>query len=69
VIENEVRKGKSPEGVRLLPQGDAWLLVEFGGEAQEEAAKKARTAIKRFAIRIKIRLGFIYLIRLKTTSK
>lgn len=37
VIENERRKGKEVEGVDLLPHGDTWLLVEFGGDTQGEA--------------------------------
>ncbi|HEX4809482.1 MAG TPA: FAD-linked oxidase C-terminal domain-containing protein [Bryobacteraceae bacterium] len=47
LIENEIRKGNSPEGVHLLPQGDTWLLVEFGGDTQDEAARKARSAIRK----------------------
>lgn len=45
VIENERRKGKEPEGVDLLPPGDTWLLVEFGGETQEEATANAEAAM------------------------
>lgn len=45
VIENERRKGKDPEGVELLPPGDTWLLVEFGGKSQEEAAENAEAAM------------------------
>ncbi len=30
----------------LLPEGNSWLLVEFGGESQEEANAKARALIK-----------------------
>jgi FAD/FMN-containing dehydrogenase/Fe-S oxidoreductase len=47
LIENEIRKGKVPEGLHLLPQGDTWLLVEFGGETQEDASRKAKAAIKK----------------------
>lgn len=46
LIENEFRKGKTPEGLELLPQGDTWLLVEFGGDTQEEAVAKAKAAIR-----------------------
>ena len=28
-------------GMKLLPQGDAWMMVEFGGECQAEANSKA----------------------------
>lgn len=46
LIENEIRKGKKLEGLELLPQGDAWLLVEFGGDTQEKAAAAAKAAMK-----------------------
>src|SRR6185437_7985883 len=40
LVDNELRKGfkRHPE---LLPGGDAWLLVEFGGATREEADAKA----------------------------
>src|SRR6185437_14344928 len=40
LVDNELRKGfrRHPE---LLPGGEAWLLVEFGGDSQEEADAKA----------------------------
>jgi FAD/FMN-containing dehydrogenase len=34
-----------PRGVKLLPDGRGWLLVEFGGETREEAADHARLAM------------------------
>lgn len=34
-----------PRGVKLLPDGRGWLLVEFGGETREEAADHARRAM------------------------
>lgn len=47
LIENELRKGAKVEGLDLLPQGgDTWLLVEFGGDTQEEAVRKAKAAVK-----------------------
>jgi FAD/FMN-containing dehydrogenase/Fe-S oxidoreductase len=30
------------EGIKLLPEGGGWLVVEFGGESEEEAVAKAR---------------------------
>ncbi|HSP78978.1 MAG TPA: FAD-linked oxidase C-terminal domain-containing protein [Myxococcaceae bacterium] len=42
VLENLRRQGKSPRGARLLPEGNTWLLVEFGGDTQEEATERAR---------------------------
>jgi FAD/FMN-containing dehydrogenase/Fe-S oxidoreductase len=35
------RKGLNPEGVALLPQGNGWLLVEFGGQTLSEAEAQA----------------------------
>jgi FAD/FMN-containing dehydrogenase/Fe-S oxidoreductase len=41
LVDNELGKGfkRHPE---LLPGGDAWLLVEFGGDSEEEAAEHAQ---------------------------
>jgi FAD/FMN-containing dehydrogenase/Fe-S oxidoreductase len=36
LVENELAKG-FPERPELLPGGDAWLLVEFGGSSKEDA--------------------------------
>jgi len=44
LVDNELRKGfkRHPE---LLPGGEAWLLVEFGGERSEEADGQAEEMI------------------------
>jgi len=34
--------GLHPDDIALLPQGGGWLLVEFGGETQQEADDRAR---------------------------
>ncbi len=47
VIDNERRKGNPMQGVDLLPQGDTWLLAEYGGETQEEASARARKAMEK----------------------
>lgn len=47
VVENLKRKGKPSPGAALLPQGRAWLLVEFGGDEQKEANDKAEKAFAR----------------------
>jgi FAD/FMN-containing dehydrogenase/Fe-S oxidoreductase len=41
LVDNELKKGfkRHPE---LLPEGDGWLLVEFGGDSEEEVDEKAR---------------------------
>lgn len=45
VIENMYRKGRCADGEKFLPEGDSWLLAEFGGETQDEAAGRAREAM------------------------
>jgi FAD/FMN-containing dehydrogenase/Fe-S oxidoreductase len=35
------RKGLNPEGLKLLPEGNGWLLVEFGGQTMSEAEAQA----------------------------
>lgn len=47
VLENLKRKGKPTPGERLLPEGRAWLLVEFGSHDQKEANDKAEKAYAR----------------------
>jgi FAD/FMN-containing dehydrogenase/Fe-S oxidoreductase len=46
VITNMERKGQGTSGKRLLPEGHAWLLVEFGGEDQREANATAESAYR-----------------------
>lgn len=36
-----------PENVQLLPEGESWLLAEFGGDTREEAAERARALMAR----------------------
>jgi FAD/FMN-containing dehydrogenase len=45
VIENMRRKGKPVPGAHLLPDGNTWLLVEFGGDSAQEVADRARQAV------------------------
>lgn len=45
VLDNMVRKGKPHAGARFLPAGNTWLLVEFGGDLEAEAASRAHQAI------------------------
>src|SRR5206468_6895554 len=40
LVDNERRKGFARR-LDLLPEGDAWLLVEFGGMEKEEADEQA----------------------------
>jgi FAD/FMN-containing dehydrogenase/Fe-S oxidoreductase len=41
ITDMELR-GMHPHDIPLLPEGDGWLLVEFGGETREEAHEGAR---------------------------
>jgi FAD/FMN-containing dehydrogenase/Fe-S oxidoreductase len=47
VITNMRRKSKLLAGAALLPDAQAWLLVEFGGENQADANSKAEAAYRR----------------------
>ncbi|WP_407175030.1 FAD-binding and (Fe-S)-binding domain-containing protein [Bradyrhizobium sp. STM 3562] len=47
VVVNMRRKAKSVAGAAQLPDGHAWLLLEFGGEDQRGANRKAETAYRR----------------------
>ena len=42
LVEFMKRKGLNVEDLPLLPKGNAWLLVEFGGESKEECDNKAK---------------------------
>ncbi len=42
LISDMTKKGLHPEGVRILPEGNGWLLVEFGGANKQEADDRAR---------------------------
>ncbi|HVS72960.1 MAG TPA: FAD-linked oxidase C-terminal domain-containing protein [Phycisphaerae bacterium] len=44
VLRNMHLKDKHPEGEKLLPRGDCWLLVEFGGDSAKEATDRAHHA-------------------------
>ncbi len=45
IINDMRKKGMELGAIRLLPGGDAWLMVEFGGETREEALAKAHAAL------------------------
>ncbi|MFL6193309.1 MAG: FAD-binding and (Fe-S)-binding domain-containing protein [Thermoanaerobaculia bacterium] len=42
LVDNEFTRRSYREVLDRLPPGDAWLLVEMGGESREEAASRAR---------------------------
>jgi hypothetical protein len=37
LIEFMRRKGLNVQDIPLLPQGNAWLMVEFGGDSKEDS--------------------------------
>jgi FAD/FMN-containing dehydrogenase/Fe-S oxidoreductase len=45
LVDNELKKG-FPERAELLPAGQAWLLVEFGAQAQEDAEAQAERMVR-----------------------
>jgi Fe-S oxidoreductase len=47
VVRHMRQKGKPVPGARFLPDGGAWLLVEFGGETQADANGKVEHAYRR----------------------
>jgi FAD/FMN-containing dehydrogenase/Fe-S oxidoreductase len=40
------KKGLHTENLTLLPEGNGWLLAEFGGDSKEESDDKARQAME-----------------------
>ncbi|MGE0600411.1 MAG: FAD-binding and (Fe-S)-binding domain-containing protein [Dehalococcoidia bacterium] len=49
LIRDMAVKHLHPEDVRLLPDGDGWLLVEFGGDSRAEADHRAEELVKSLA--------------------
>jgi FAD/FMN-containing dehydrogenase/Fe-S oxidoreductase len=47
LIEDNRKLGKHTEALDMLPDGGGWLLVEFGGETEEESDDKARALVAR----------------------
>lgn len=46
LIEDMKREGQHSEDLSLLPEGEGWLLAEFGGETREEADDRAEKMIR-----------------------
>lgn len=42
LVDDMKKKGLHPGNLKLLPDGEGWLLVEFGGETHAEADARAR---------------------------
>ena len=49
LVEDMHLQGENPPGLKQLPDGDGWLLVEFGGDSPEEASERARECLSRLA--------------------
>ncbi|HXG93333.1 MAG TPA: FAD-linked oxidase C-terminal domain-containing protein [Blastocatellia bacterium] len=47
LINDMIKKRIHPQEVKLLPDGNGWLLVEFGGATKQEADLKARALMDR----------------------
>ncbi|MDX1682147.1 MAG: FAD-linked oxidase C-terminal domain-containing protein, partial [Phycisphaeraceae bacterium] len=45
LVENMRAKGVEADGIDLLPDGEAWLFVEFGGDTQDQADAGANRLI------------------------
>ncbi|MCL5742369.1 MAG: FAD-binding oxidoreductase, partial [Acidobacteria bacterium] len=48
-IEDMQKKGFHPREVNLLPEGGAWLLVEFGGKDKRESDENARALMQEYS--------------------
>ena len=42
IIGGLKRRGLNLEDIALLPKGDAWIMVEFGGDSPEDATRQAQ---------------------------
>ncbi|HEX8922657.1 MAG TPA: FAD-binding and (Fe-S)-binding domain-containing protein, partial [Pyrinomonadaceae bacterium] len=47
-IEDMKKKGMHPKNLNIMPEGKAWLLVEFGGRSKEESDANARKLMDDF---------------------
>ena len=46
-IEDMKKKGMHPKNLNLMPEGTAWLLVEFGGNSKEQADANAQRLMEK----------------------
>jgi FAD/FMN-containing dehydrogenase/Fe-S oxidoreductase len=49
LVDSMKRKDMHEDKIQLLPAGNDWLLVEFGGETEHEAVERAEALIRAFA--------------------
>ena len=52
LVENIKKKGLHREYLDLLPEGKGWLLVQFGGETEEEADEHAKKLMAKLKSKI-----------------
>ncbi|HEX2639264.1 MAG TPA: FAD-binding oxidoreductase, partial [Pyrinomonadaceae bacterium] len=45
-IQDMKKKGMHPQHLDMMPEGKAWLLVEFGGETKEESDANAKKLVE-----------------------
>jgi FAD/FMN-containing dehydrogenase/Fe-S oxidoreductase len=60
LVGNLKRKQKLPREIQLLPDGDAWLLVEFGGDTANDAEGAARRLLSRLSRRWSAPSGTVF---------
>ena len=48
LVDRYRTKGLHAEDLKVLPEGEGWLLVEFGGETDDDAAAKAQGLVDGF---------------------
>jgi FAD/FMN-containing dehydrogenase/Fe-S oxidoreductase len=60
LVGNLRRKAKLTREIALLPDGDAWLLVEFGGDTSADAEAAAQRLHARLARRRSVRSGCVF---------
>ncbi|HXF10792.1 MAG TPA: FAD-binding oxidoreductase, partial [Desulfuromonadaceae bacterium] len=47
LARNMKKLGMHAQDLKLLPEGNGWLIAEFGGDSREEAEEKARRVMRR----------------------
>lgn len=58
LFRNQLVLGMNPEGLESLPRGQAWVLVEFGGDSLGAAQEQARSLASRLEKSAKPPTGF-----------
>ena len=48
IIGGLKRRGLKLEDIALLPKGDAWIMVEFGGDSPEDATRQAQALVDHY---------------------